>query len=176
MQQPWPILRRTTLLKEPYSHIDRVTYTMPDGREAERDVKVGADGAAVVACTTDQQIILAWEFRPGPNLVLPCLPGGMIDPGEEPHTAAARELREETGYRAGSLELLQTTWYSGYSTARKHIFLARDCVQEGEQKLDDTELITVGLISIAEFKNMLLSGAATDIDAGLLALLRMNLL
>ena len=54
---------------------------------------------AVFALTTSNQVILARQFRPGPNAVLDELPGGAIEGGETPEQAGERELLEETGYR-----------------------------------------------------------------------------
>ena len=58
------------------------------------------DWVNVIALTPDQQVVLIRQFRVGANEVCLEIPGGMVDPGETPAEAAARELAEETGYTA----------------------------------------------------------------------------
>ena len=62
------------------------TYRMPDGAETDWDVMTAADAVAVVALTDDQRVILARQFRPGPDRLLDELPGGELNDGETPCT------------------------------------------------------------------------------------------
>ncbi|PWT98383.1 MAG: NUDIX hydrolase [Terriglobia bacterium] len=64
------------------------------------------DYAAVVALTDDQRVLLVRQYRPAVERHTLELPSGIVDPGETPAEAAARELLEETGYTASSIELL----------------------------------------------------------------------
>src|SRR3954468_23184851 len=54
------------------------------------------DWVNVIPLTKDDRVILVRQFRPGTRQVCLEIPGGMVDPGEDPTTAAARELVEET--------------------------------------------------------------------------------
>lgn len=60
-----------------------------------------ADYVTVLARTEDGMIVLVRQFRPVWETFTLELPGGMLDPGEDPATCAARELVEETGFRPG---------------------------------------------------------------------------
>jgi len=62
-----------------------------------------ADYVAMLAVTVDGQIPLVRQYRPALGRVTLELPSGLLDPSEEPGQAAARELLEETGLRAGSV-------------------------------------------------------------------------
>lgn len=64
------------------------------------------DWVNVIALTTDERVVLIRQYRAGVDRVCLEIPGGMIDPGEAPIAAAARELAEETGYTGGTLELI----------------------------------------------------------------------
>jgi 8-oxo-dGTP pyrophosphatase MutT (NUDIX family) len=76
-----------------------VEYRHPgraDGREFA--VIVSPDWVNVVALTVEDRIVLVRQFRFGLNGFSWEVPGGIINPGEDPAAAGARELREETGY------------------------------------------------------------------------------
>lgn len=69
-------------------------------------------------------------------------PAGYIEKNEKPENAALRELREETGYVAHKLTLLDSFYQDeGISAAYNHIFLAENCEKKFNQKLDQDEIV-----------------------------------
>src|SRR5947209_9003869 len=64
------------------------------------------DYAAILAITGDQRIVAVRQYRPAVERYTIELPSGLVDPGESPAEAARRELLEETGYEASSVEVL----------------------------------------------------------------------
>ncbi len=121
-------------------------------------------------------MILARQYRPGPDRILDELPGGGVEPGEAPEEAAARELLEETGYVAGRLVPLGRPLECAYSTIERHAFLAVDCVREGAQALDETEFIDVVEKPIEDFVEQLREGACTDPEVGWMGLYELGCL
>lgn len=85
------------------------------------------DAAGVLALTPSGDVLLVRQFRPPVRDVMLEVPAGVLDvDGEAPRDCAARELLEETGYRATSLEPLATFHPSaGHSSELVHLFLGR---------------------------------------------------
>jgi 8-oxo-dGTP pyrophosphatase MutT (NUDIX family) len=69
-----------------------------------------ADAVHVVALTPEHEVILVRQFRAGSGADSLEIPGGLVDPGEDPCVAGARELLEETGYAGDPPEFLSTLW------------------------------------------------------------------
>lgn len=114
-----------------------------------------ADWVTVVALTTADEIVLVRQFRQGSERVAFEIPGGLIDPHEtDPAVAAARELREETGYEAARLELLgEMNPNPAMFSNRCHVFLATGCRRVGGLAMDpgeDIEVVTVPLAELDE--------------------------
>ncbi len=147
------------------------TFRLPDGSVQEYDVVQNSPYVVVAAFTKDGDAILIRQFRPGPERILSSFCEGYVDKGETPEAAAARELLEETGYRAGNVRLLRTL-QTAYSTEERICLLATDCVYERPPQGDADEFIEVFTMPMDTF----IPWACTDesafycLDALLLAL------
>lgn len=119
--------------------------------------------------------MLVKQFRPGPKAILEELPGGYVEPNEDPLTAARREFREETGYD-GEFEFIGTCLDDAYSTMERHCFVAKDCKKIGEPQNTATERTEVVIMPLDEFRKHLRSGRMTDIEVGYLRLDHLGLL
>jgi ADP-ribose pyrophosphatase len=64
------------------------------------------DYVTILAITESQRILLVQQYRPAVERFTLELPSGHVELGEQPETAAKRELIEETGYTGESIELL----------------------------------------------------------------------
>lgn len=110
--------------------------------KAKRD-----DTVAVIATTADKKIMLIEDEQPARGTVL-TFPGGRIDPGEDAFTAAKRELLEETGFESADWEL-----WKAYQPVTKldwamYLFVARNCKEASDIKLDAGERITLLPVSL----------------------------
>jgi ADP-ribose pyrophosphatase len=147
-----------TLLKSlPHSEhrILRVRYDWyrfePSGAERDFVVLEFPDWVNIIPIAEDGRVVLIRQYRHGLMASTWEVPGGVIDPGEEPLQAAVRELQEETGYVSERVKLLgrvspnpaiQGNW--SYS------FLAEGCKLAGPSNLDPFEDIEVRLFSLDE--------------------------
>jgi 8-oxo-dGTP pyrophosphatase MutT (NUDIX family) len=87
----------------------------------------------VIPVTRDEEVVMVRQYRHGAREFTLEIPGGIVDPGESPVEAAARELLEETGYRAGSVQPLGALNPNpALFGNRVHTFLAEGCERVGD--------------------------------------------
>jgi ADP-ribose pyrophosphatase len=104
----------------------RIDTVRIDNKTIAREVVEHPGASAIVPLTTDGRVILVNQYRHAAGIELLEIPAGTIMPGESPEECAMRELQEETGYAALSLELLASIYPSpGYSNEVIHIYIAR---------------------------------------------------
>ena len=152
-------------------NLRRDTVRLANGRQASREVVEHVESAAAVPLLDDGRVVLVEQWRHPVGRALLEIPAGIIDPGEQPAEAMRRELTEETGYAAGRLELLFSTYLApGYSQELIHIFLAED-LQPAEAAPDDDEIIRVKKVPFEDAVAACLRGELTDAKTvvGLLA-------
>lgn len=117
------------------------------------------DWVTVTALTARGDVLLVRQYRHGVDGMTLETPGGLVDPGEQAPQAAARELREETGYRAQRLQSLGWVHPNpAIQDNRLHMLLALDVEQEGERILDEHEDTEPVALSRHEVRRMLRTG------------------
>jgi 8-oxo-dGTP pyrophosphatase MutT (NUDIX family) len=125
--------------------VNSVAYQHPRRTKAQEFYVIDApDWVNVVAVTPARELVLVRQFRFGLDNFSLEIPGGMIDPGEDPVAAALRELREETGY-AGSRAVLLGAVHPNpaIQSNRCHLVLVEDARPTGALDWDDDEEIEV---------------------------------
>lgn len=149
--QPYTILKKETLVQEPYCHIEKHRVGFPNGGEGDWYVKLNADAVIVLPILETGEVLLQRSYKHGSeNIIVECV-AGLVDEGEDPLDTARRELQEETGYSSDTLEYKGTVFANPTGSNMKyHFFVASDCVQVGEQMLDEAEQIEIFTVPSVE--------------------------
>jgi ADP-ribose pyrophosphatase len=140
------------------------SFIGPNNKQEDFFVDIDKDSVQILALTPKQQVYLVQQFRPGSEKIELELPGGGLDPNEDIHLAASRELKEETGLISNEIIHLGSMFYSPYTTGKKHSFLALNCIEEFDLDLDDNEFLQVVVKDLKEVKELAANGNIRGID------------
>jgi 8-oxo-dGTP pyrophosphatase MutT (NUDIX family) len=130
----WIVHGERSVYASPWVVLGLADVEIPGGRRFDHHVvRVPFEAAGCVVHDSDRGILLLWRHRFITDTWGWEIPAGAVDDGETPADAAAREVREETGWRPGPLEHLVSYQPSnGLSDQRFHVFLARNAEHEGD--------------------------------------------
>jgi ADP-ribose pyrophosphatase len=157
----WPTIARKTVADCTIFSVETLTVSDPRNESLhKRSVIHFRNWCNVVALTKEKQLILVRQFRFGTQCETLELPGGVIEPSEPAVTAAARELEEETGFRAGALTFIGRAHPNPALQGNVlECFLATDCVKIHDGQPDEGEDLEVLLLDRDDIVASLQSGA-----------------
>jgi ADP-ribose pyrophosphatase len=139
--------------------LSQETYTPRGGGPHRYTIVRAPDWINVIPVTPEGRVVLIRQFRHGVGRVTLEVPGGEVDPGETPEACTARELQEETGFRAATIAKLgEILPNPAFMTNTCHTFLATGCVKAAEQSPEDTEAIAVELEDLARIPALIAEG------------------
>lgn len=129
------------------------------GKEHDYYVMRLADAVHVIALTTAGELVLVRQFRAGSGRESLETPGGLVDPGEDPLVAGARELLEETGYAGDPPKWLSRCWSNpSILTSQTTTILITGARQVAQPALDDSEEMDIVLVPASEVFPMIRDG------------------
>ena len=152
--------------QEPYHgkivtlHVDTVRQST--GIKTLREVVRHPGGVAAIPVLDDSRLLLIRQFRYPIGKYIYEIPAGKLDTGQPPLETIAKELEEETGYRAGTLKH-ECSFYTtpGISDELIHLFTARDLTPCAQQ-LEEGEHITLEALTMEECLDKIRSGEIKD--------------
>ena len=138
------------LLRTERFFVQRVSQRTSHGTVHEREVIRHPGSVVILPCVDDQHVCLIRNYRVAVDQTLIELPAGTLEDGEEPLETAARELIEETGYRADKLHPLHSFFAApGILDERMHVFVATG-LTEGPPQREANEQIENLVVTWAE--------------------------
>jgi len=157
----WPVVESRTEYETGWytGGYDRVEQ--PNGTEKDYYWATLPDAVVVVA-RTDDALVLVDQYRPTIREQCLELPAGIVEDGESYTEAGRRELREETGFEAAGVSLLEEFWCStGVLKHRRGIVFAEG-LEPVERDLDDNEFLTVTTVPLDDALDVARSEPAND--------------
>ena len=137
---------------------------LPDGNLAQREIVRHSGAVALIPITNEGKMILVKQFRKSLDRTLIEIPAGRIEIGEDPNETARRELEEETGYGAKTVNYLQSFATSpGFADEIIHLYLAEDLyVIEDPAEGDEDEFIELLEVTVTEAEKLVATGEIYD--------------
>ena len=156
------ILRSATIYEGPVFGIRRDEVIEPSGVRATREVVTHPGSVVVLPVLPDGRILLIRQYRHAARQYLWELVAGRMDPGETPKVAAARELVEETGYRAKRMRVFLDVFPTpGFLEERMFILLAEG-LTAGEAEPEEDEKIISRVYNREQLEEMIRDGKLRD--------------
>lgn len=141
--------------------LEREDVILPGGEETFWDI-VRHRGAACAFAVDQGDLIMIRNWRPALNRYLLEIPGGLLEPGEDPLMTAQRELREEAGFTATDwLDLGKWYYVQGFSDFRLHHYFATG-LAPAARALDQHERIDVERVALMEVARMARTNELVD--------------
>jgi ADP-ribose pyrophosphatase len=156
------ILKSTQVYEGPVFGVRRDEVLEPGGLRATREAVTHPGSVVVLPVLDDGRVVLIRQYRHATRQYLWELVAGRIDAGETPKRAAARELLEETGYRAKRFSLFLDVFPTpGFVEERMFILLAEG-LTAGEAQPEEDEKIEARAYRLKELKQMIHRGKLRD--------------
>jgi 8-oxo-dGTP pyrophosphatase MutT (NUDIX family) len=160
MIKPWKRIRSQPARSFRVFSIRTDTTISPrTGIEHDFYVIESRDWINIIPLTDDHQVVMIRQYRHGSREVTLEIPGGLVDSGDTPKKAAARELLEETGCQAKKWKKIGVVNPNpALFNNRCYTFLAQDINKVADPSPDQTEDIEVVLIPLAKIPELILKG------------------
>jgi ADP-ribose pyrophosphatase len=151
-----PILARRDVAQNKFFTTVAEDLATPQGSYTYSFIDATWDAVLVIPVLANGRLVIERIYRHPYRAYLHEFPAGGIEHGEDPCVAAARELEEETGYRAKNCALIHVVEpVPGLCRMRLHIVLATDLQQTGKREHETLELIDVVELTLAEANKLM---------------------
>jgi ADP-ribose pyrophosphatase len=156
------VLKSRMVYEGPVFGVRRDEVIEPNGVKAVREMITHSGSVVVLPVLEDGRILMIQQYRYATRQYLWELVAGRIDPGESVKKAAARELKEETGYKAKRLSIFLDFFPTpGFLEERMYLLLAEG-LTAGEAQPEEDEKIISRAYTLKELHEMMKRGKLHD--------------
>ena len=163
---PWPVVSTEVVAETRIFRLRSDLAKSPrTGQVHPFQILESPDWVNIVALTPDDRMVFIRQYRFGTGEVTLEIPGGLIDPGDTPESAALRELKEETGYVPGDGDGRPLVRRIGrirpnpaFMNNTCYTYLVEQAVPTGSRNQDPAEDIVVELIKVGDIPDLINSG------------------
>ena len=145
----WPVVESEREYETGWDTGGYARVRQPNGTEKDYYWAELPDAVVVVA-STGEELVLVDQYRPTIREQCLELPAGIVEDGESYTTAGARELREETGFEASGVSLLEDFWCSTGVLKHRRAIVFAEGLTPVERELDDNEFLSVTTVPIED--------------------------
>lgn len=157
-ESPWRTLGERQIYRNPWLEVVEYSVVRPDGQPGIYGVVNPGDNASIVALDASEQIYVVGDFCYPLQRFQWSIPTGRVEDGEDPASAARRELVEEAGITAERWELLGVFDLTpGICTQASYIYLARE-LTIGQPRPEGTEAFTLRRLPLRDALAQCMSG------------------
>ena len=159
--KPWKTVESNKRVDFPLFKVFEDIVKLPNGLKLDY-YRVEKIPVVVILPIASGKIVMVKQYRYPIKSDSLELPAGHVFAKEDPKECASRELKEETGYRAGKIEkILEYHPSTEYSDQVYHIFVAKD-LKEGKTNREEYEIIDVELLDVETVFEKIIGGEITD--------------
>lgn len=145
----WPVVESVAEYETSWYTGGYDLVEQPDG-STKRYYWAELPTAVVVTAVAGDEVLFVEQYRPTIRREQLELPAGVVEAGESFTRAAERELREETGFAADSLSVMQEVWVATGLMRHKRAYVFAEGLEPAAQNLDDNEFLVPRAIPVDE--------------------------
>lgn len=157
----WPVLESAVEYETGWVTAGYDLVEQPNGSR-KRYYWAELASAVVIVARAEDRVLFVEQYRPTIRETQLELPAGVVEAGESYTAAAERELREETGFAAGSAALLQEVWCCTGLLRHRRAFVFAEDLTPVEQSLDDNEFLTPRAVPVEDAVEVARAGSTND--------------